>query len=103
MHFNTKSLQKNINKLTHYILQLKKLLDIIAITEIKLKKYELLTSIDINGYNFIHSDSNSQAGSVGLYIKNFITCKIIDELDLNLNFAENIWIAVETNKKSIVL
>ena len=28
---------------------------------------------------------------------------MIDELDLNLNFAENIWIEVETNKKSIVV
>ena len=38
-----------------------------------------------------------------MYIKNSITYKIIDELDLNLNFAENIWIEVETNKKSIVV
>ena len=38
MYFNTRSLQKNIDKLTHYILQLKKLPDIIAITETKLKK-----------------------------------------------------------------
>ena len=75
--------------------------DIIAITETKLKKYELQTNIGINGNNFIHSDSDSQAGSVGLYIKSFINYKIIDELDLNLNFAENIWIEVETNKKSI--
>ena len=41
MHFNTRSFQKNIDKLTHYILQLQKLPDIIAITETKLKKYEL--------------------------------------------------------------
>ena len=38
-----------------------------------------------------------------MYIKNSITYKIIDELDLNLNFAENIWIEIETNKKSIVV
>ena len=77
--------------------------DIIAITETKLKKDELQTNIGINGYNFIHSDSDSQAGGVGLYIKNSIKYKIIDELDLNLNFAENIWIEFETNKKLIVV
>ena len=103
MHFNTRSLQKNIDKLTHYILQLKKLSDIIAITETKLKKDELQTNIGINGYNFIHSDSDSQAGGVGLYIKNSISYKIINELDLKLNFVENIWIEVETNKKSIAV
>ena len=103
MRFNIKSLQKNIDKLTYYILQLQKLPNIIAITETKLKKYELQTNIVINGYNFILSDSDSQAGGVGSYIKNSITYKIIDELDLNLNFAENILIEVETNKKSIVV
>ena len=69
IHFNTRSLQKNIDKLTHHILQLKKLPDIIAITETKLKKDELQTNIGISGYNFIHSDhsdSDSQAGAVPL-------------------------------------
>ena len=69
MHFNTRSLQKHIDKLTHYILHLQKLPDIIAITETKFKNYELQTNININGCNFIHSDSDSQAGGVGLYIK----------------------------------
>ena len=103
MHFNTRSLQKNIDKLIHYILQLKNLPDIITITETKFKKGELQTNIGMNGYNFTHSDSDSQAGGVGLYIKDSITYKIIDELDLNLNFAENICIEVKTNKKSIAV
>ena len=55
MHFYTRSLQKNIDKLTHYILQFKKLPDIIAIAETTLKKDELQTNIGTNGYNFIHS------------------------------------------------
>ena len=38
MHSNIRSLQKNIDKLTHYILQLQKLPDIIAITETILKR-----------------------------------------------------------------
>ena len=103
MHFNTRSLQKNIDKLTHYILHLKKLPDIIAITETKLKKGELQTNIG-NGFNFIHSDSDSQAGGVGLYIKNSISYKIINELDLNSILLKiRIWIEVETNKKSIAV
>ena len=46
---------------------------------------------------------NRVTGKIYMYIKNSNTYKIIDELDLNLNFAENIWIEVETNKKSIVV
>ena len=67
------------------------------------RHWSSLITIGINGYNFIHSDRDSQAGDVGLYIKNSITYKIINELYLNLNFAENICIEVETNKKSIVV
>ena len=66
IHFNVRSLQKNFDKLTNYILQIKKLPDIIAITETKLAKNQIVVNIDIEGYNFIHSDSNSRAGGVGL-------------------------------------
>ena len=38
-----------------------------------------------------------------MYIKNSISYKIINELDLKLNFVENIWIEIETNKKSIAV
>ena len=38
IHFNVRSLQKNFDKLTNYILQMKKLPDVIAITETKLAK-----------------------------------------------------------------
>ena len=72
----------------------------ITISETKLKNDELQTNIGINGYNFIHSDSDSQAGSVGLYIKNSISFKIIDELDLKLNFVEHL--DRSRNKKKLI-
>ena len=67
IHFNVRTLQKNFDKLTNYILQMKKLPDIIAITETKLAKNQIVVNIDIERYNFIHSDSSSRAGDIGLY------------------------------------
>ena len=52
---------------------MKKSPDIIAITETKLAKNKIVVNIDIEGYNFIHSDSSSRAGGVGLYIKDSLT------------------------------
>ena len=84
---------------------MKKLPDIIAITETKLAKNQIVVNIDIEGYNFIHSDSSSRAGGVGLYIKDSITFTLKEELDLNINSVENIWIQIETsdNKKPITI
>ena len=105
IHFNVRSLQKNLDKLTNYILQMKKLPDIIAITETKLTKNHIVVNLDIEGYNFIHSDSSSRAGGVGFYIKDSLTFTLKEEIDLNINSVENIWIQIETsdNKKPITI
>ena len=101
IHFNVRSLQKNLDKLTNYILQMKKLPDIIAITETKLTKNQIVVNINIEGYNFIHSDSSSRAGGVGLYIKDSLTFTLKEELDLNINSVENIWIQIETSDNTV--
>ena len=103
IHFNVRSLQKKFDKLTNYIM--KKLPDIIAITETKLAKNQIVVNIDIEGCNFIHSDSSSRAGGFGLYIKDSLTFTLKEELDLNINSVENILIQVETydNKKPVLV
>ena len=60
IHFNIRSLQKNINKLTHYISQFHKLPDVIPITETKLQNDTIYNNIDIAGYNFIYADSKQE-------------------------------------------
>ena len=84
---------------------MKKLPDTTAITKTKLAKNQIVVNIDIEGYNFIHSDSSSKAGDVGLYIKDFLTFTLKEEIDLNINLVENIWIQIETsdNKKPITM
>ena len=100
IHFNIRSLQKNVDKLTHYISQFRKLPDVIAITETKLRSEAFYMNIDIAGYNFIHSDSYTNAGGVGFYINKF-TIKL--EHDLKLDFVENMWIQIDMDKTSIVV
>ena len=71
----------------------------------QLAKYQFVVNIDIEGHNFIHSDSSSRAGGVGLYIKDSLTFTLKEELDLNTNSLENIWIQIEIsdNKKPITI
>ena len=57
------------------------------------------------GDNFIHLDSSSRVGGVGLYIKDSLTFTLKEKLDLNINSVKNIWIQIETsdNKKPITI
>ena len=103
IHLNIRSLQKNIDKLTHYISQFHKLPDIIAITKTKLRNDTIYNNIDIAKYNYIHADSLTKEGGVGFYIKNSLSYTVKPEYDLNLNFVENIWIQVDTDKNSILI
>ena len=57
MHFNVRSIQKNVNKLANLLTQLKALPDVLAITETKLKPDQEHTNINLESYTFIHSNS----------------------------------------------
>ena len=44
--------------------------DIIALTETRLSGNSAHSNIELNGYDFLHVDSETLAGGVGLYIQN---------------------------------
>ena len=77
--------------------------DIIALTETKLRENELYQYINIDGYKFIHKDSPTLAGGVGLYIKNSISfyCLLKYKHTVDLHFIENLWIKIENKNKKI--
>ena len=47
----------------------------VCVSETRLKNEPLL-DISLPGYNFIHMNSNTQAGDVAMYISKNIRCKI---------------------------
>ena len=67
IHFNIRSLEKNIDKMSQYLSELKTQPDVIALTETKLKD-NICGSIELPGYEFIHVNSPTLAGGVGFYI-----------------------------------
>ena len=64
MHFNIRSLPKNLTSLNDFILTAKETPEIIAISETKLQD----ENINIPGYVFLNANSPTRAGGVGLYI-----------------------------------
>ena len=89
---------KNIDKLSHFISELKSYPDLIVIMETKLKQDKNYVNINLDGSNFMHNDSKTNATGVGIYIKDNIEYEIIKQINLDLNDTKNLWVKLEINK-----
>ena len=103
MHFNMRSLSKNVDKLHEFLTDLKTRPAVIAISETKLKESKIANNINLQGYNFIHNDSKTSAGGVGLYINKLLVYSSRNDLRLNLDRVEDLWIEITVNSKPYVV
>ena len=87
LHFNIRSLNRHFDKLEELLVQLGKTTDIIATSETKLQAN---FSFLLEGYNFTQKDSKSNAGGVGMSIKENIDYSIDHAFDLNEKDCEEI-------------
>ena len=103
IHFNVRSLQKNIDKLSHYLTDLNRKPDVVAVSETKLKEDIIHSNIELDGYQFIHRNSHrpTSAGGVGIYVKSSISYNLKPTINIDLSSVENLWIEIEINKKKI--
>ena len=99
-HFNARSLQKNIDKISHYISNLEKQPELIAISETKLTKRKIFNKIELTGYNFLHVNSNSWSRFVR---KKSIAFTVLHEFNLNFSSVENLWVSLETRGKTKII
>ena len=92
MHFNIRSLQTHINELNNIIAGFDDKPKIIAISEIKLQEGKIYRNIKLDVYQFIHRDSITSAGGVGLYISNSLVYSVNPCSNLRLSNAEHLWV-----------
>ena len=92
LHINIRSLNKNIEKLEELLLLLGKMPEIVAISETKLNS-NLKTFLP--GYIFIHNNSPTNVGGVGMFTKDTLTYKTITEYQLNIMGCEEIWVKIQ--------
>ena len=100
IHFNMRSLPKNLHKIEDFLLCCNALLKILAVLETKLNASKV-RNVNLNNYSFLHNDSITQAEGVGLYVHSNIKYLIREELFIDLEGCENLWIKIITlpNKK----
>ena len=100
---NIRSLNANFDKLNELFTNYVILLDIIAISETKLKLSQVYNA-KLSGYHFHHKGTTTSWGGIGLLIKETLSISICKELDLNIPSCENMWTQPDlgNNKKCIV-
>ena len=95
IHFNIRSSQKFLKTLHYHISNLDYQPNVIALTETKLHENKLYLDIDIDSYKFIHKNSLTFAGGVGLHVKNPISFIAFQNINIDLHSVENLWIEIE--------
>ena len=74
-----------------------------AISENKLQKEKINRNFNLNRYTFIHSDSTTIAGGVGLYIKNTIKFELNQYSNYLLPNSEHLSIDIHAKTGPIVV
>ena len=102
VHFNVRSLAKNLNAIEEFLNDMTRLPHAIAISETKLNSNSC-SNITIPHYNFLRKDSPTNAGGVGLYIKDTLKFRLRPDLSLKLSHCEDLWVQIKCKTTDIIL
>ena len=101
LNCNIRSLQGNHDNLVHMLSELQFPFSVIGLSEIKFKfDKDIITNVNIPGYDFISQPSLSNAGGVGFYIKNNLTFAVLSELSVTEADFEALWIEINCDGQS---
>ena len=103
-HVNMRRLRKNLEKLSMILADLQVPPQIIAPSETKIyKKQGVNVSTSLVGYNFLHCDSDTLAGGVGIYINNSLSYQLRNDIPTTFGNSESLWIEVCICHKKCVI
>ena len=102
MHFNIRSLPKNLTSLEDIICTVKESPEIIAISETKLQEKNIY-NINIPGYFFLNTNSSTSAGGVGLYVSKELSFIRRRDLEQSDDGIESCWIEIMRKKQKNVV
>ena len=98
-HNNIRSSVKNFDKISEETFKnCKYLPDILTITETKLNDSKSIPELE--GYKYKHVDSTTDAGGVGIYLSNNLSFTVRNDLSLEAQNCEDLWINVDMDDGS---
>ena len=94
LHLNIYSLQAHFDELNEFLLNFPKPPAIIFLSETRINIAPQISNL-LPGYTFLHHPSPTRAGGVGAYIKSSLIFSIKDNLSLNVQGCEGLWISID--------
>ena len=102
LHLNTISLIKKADALHQLICDLSVEPEVICITETKLNSRSNINFAHLNNYSFIHKDSLSNSGGVGMYIKKGLEFNERKDIKLFNKDVESLWADITIGKNKLI-
>ena len=104
IHCNVRSLPKNLTHVSDLINILSRKPDVVGISETKLNENSV-DNIDLLGYNFYQTDSNTNAGGVGMYVSKDLVVIPQPDIDFHSDYTESCWIEIDSgfSKKHLLI
>ena len=99
---NTRSLNKNFDRLSTLLTELKFDPSVISISETWINQTRPLLH-SLNNYLFINQPNVGQVGGAGMFIKKDLNFNIIENYNLNLEQCEDIWINLQLQNKNLII
>ena len=105
LHFNIVSLSSKQSKLDSIIQHSERLPEVIALTETKIRISDnIQDAFNMNHYDFVHRDTPTHFGGVGFYINDDVEYEVRNDLALNCQDCEDLWIEIKNkSRKNIIL
>ena len=100
IHFNTRSLPKNLHKIEELLNRLKFKPGILAISESKLNNNNLNQALLNNYHNMLCTNSLSSSGGVAIFIADNLKFNKLDEFSIANDNAETLFVEIDTPGKS---
>jgi len=103
-HCNIRSLSKNLHILEETLCSLDHKPDIMGITETKLNENSI-SNVNLEYYNFFHTDSTTNAGGAALYIADNLKASPRADIQFSINSVESCWSEIKNgpNKKPTIV
>ena len=93
IHSNLASLSKHIDEPRSLICNLNHPFDVIGITETRLDDDDPLVNIEIDGYEFKHTPTDTQCGGAGIYIRSGYEFEVKHDISKSIpNITETIFV-----------
>ena len=102
IHTNIVSLQKNYNSLMQFLNQFKTKFDVICLSETRFSNRNL-NRCSLSDCCLFYCNSKTKTRGSSIYVSDDIDCQQPDNVKINVDGCENVWVKLNFNRKELLI